>query len=271
MVRSSHHDSSWAPLVAPRARTRTVRAEANGHDYRISVSVPDSAPPPEGFPSLIVLDGGALFQSVADTERRLAHRAETSGVQPTVVIGVSHDGDALYDGAQRSRDFTPGPAVADKAANRSETGGADAFVTFLIDQVLPLAGELAPLDPTRRHLFGHSLAGLFSLHALATRPGVFATHGAVSPSLWWNPDLIRSGLTALSGPAPRLFLAAGALEDPPAGSPKAARRMIGELTELHQALKTAGRIETGLTIFPDENHGSVVLPAAGRYLRFLST
>lgn len=271
MVRSSHHDSLWAPLVAPRARTRTVRADANGHDYRISVSVPESAPPPEGFASLIVLDGGALFQSVADTERRLAHRVEATGVQPTVVIGVSHDSDALYDSAQRHRDFTPGPAVADEAANRNETGGADAFLTFLIDQVLPLAGELTSLDHARRHLFGHSLAGLFSLYAMATRPDLFASHSAVSPSLWWNPALIRDGLTALAAPAPRLFLSAGALEEPPAGAPKAARRMIGELTELHQVLKTAGRIETDLTIFPDENHGSVVLPAAGRYLRFLST
>ncbi|RZJ27572.1 MAG: alpha/beta hydrolase, partial [Brevundimonas sp.] len=268
MATSSHPDSHWKPLVAPRTRSRTVVAEASGHSYRISLCVPEGPPPEGGFASLVVLDGGALFQSVADAERRLSHRPEATGVTPRVIIGVGHDGDALYHPGQRFRDFTPGPAVADDEANRHETGGADALLAFLMDQLLPLVEQTVSLAPTRRALIGHSLAGYFTLYALIQRPDAFATYGAISPSLWWNPALILEAIAALPRPAPGLYLAAGALEQAPAGAPRADRRMIGALTDLKAATDAAGWTDTALTVFPDENHASVVLPAAQRFLKF---
>ena len=271
MTTSSHLDSQWRPLVAARTRTRTVVAEANGHSYRIHLCVPEGAAPEGGWPSLIVLDGGALFQSVADAERRLSHRPDATGVTPRVIIGVAHDGDTLYHPPQRFRDFTPGPAVADEESNRHETGGAAALLAFLVDELLPLIDRTAPLDPTRRALLGHSLAGYFALHALTARPDAFASLGAISPSLWWNPALILDAIPALPSPVPALYLAAGALEQAAAGSHRSDRRMIGALEDLKAAADSAGWTDTALTIFPDENHASVVLPAAQRFLKFATT
>ncbi|MFC7379873.1 alpha/beta hydrolase [Brevundimonas sp. GCM10030266] len=268
MTKTSHPDSAWTPLVAPRTLSRVLVADSNGQSYRISLCVPEGAAPEGGWPSLVVLDGGALFQSVADAERRLSHRPEATGVTPRVIIGVGHDGDALYHPPQRFRDFTPGPAVADDEANRNASGGASALLTFLLDQLLPLIGETVALDPARRALLGHSLAGYFTLYALTTTPGAFSAYGAISPSLWWNPALILDAVAALPRPSSALYLAAGALERDKPGSPRGDRRMIGALEDLKAATDAAGWPDVSLTVFPDENHASVVLPAAQRFLKF---
>lgn len=264
---SSHSDPEWRPLVLDRAMTRTVRAAANGRDYRISVFAPDAAPPPGGFPSLIVLDGSALFATVAETANRLSRRPEATGVQPAVIIGVGHHGEGLYDLAQRHRDFTPGPAAAE--ATPHETGGADRFLAFLIDELLPLVAQTVPLDPTRRALVGHSLAGLFTLHALASRPAAFAAYGAISPSIWWDREGVTQAISGLNDRSPLLFLAAGERERTPPGARHSERMMVESVEEL--AVIAAPLIETTLNIFPDEDHGSIVSVAVTRFLRFCGT
>lgn len=264
-------DSEWRPVRLARAETRTVRATSNGRDYRISLSIPDGQAPASGFPSLIVLDGGALFPTVAEAERRLNHRSEATGVTPTVVIGVGHDGDSLYDTAQRRRDFTPGPAVDDEESNVGDTGGADQMLDFLLHQVLPLAGERVRLDPSRRALLGHSLAGYFTLHALVNRPAAFTAYGAISPSIWWNPAHVSEAMTAMTDLSPRLFLAVGELEQALEGSPRGKRRMIEATKDLARVAQATGLAETALRIFPEENHASVVSVAATRFLRVMHT
>lgn len=266
MTVSSHSDPEWRPFLLDRATTRVVRAAANGHAYRISVFTPDAAPPEGGFPSMIVLDGTALFATVAETANRLSRRPEVTGVRPAVIIGIGHDGEGLYDLAQRHRDFTPGPAADCAEANQHETGGADRFLDFLIDEVLPLVAQTVALDPARHALAGHSLAGLFTLHALASRPAVFTAYGAISPSIWWNKDGVMRAISGLSNPTPRLFLAAGARERLASGAPRGGRRTVESIEEL--GVLAATRIETALNIFTDEDHGSVVSVATTRFLRF---
>ena len=270
MTRSSHLDQDWTPVLLPRASTRRVRAQTSGYGYRVSLSVPEGPVPPGGFPSMIVLDGGALFATVAETERRLSHRPEATGVSPTVIIGVGHDGDAIYDTAQRHRDFTPGPAATERDSDAYETGGATDMLEFLTEQVLPLAGRQAALHPGRRSLMGHSLAGYFTLYAMTLRPDAFSAYGAISPSIWWNPGLVSQGVARMQDRSPSLFLAAGELEEVAGDSIRARRRMIGALNDFAGSAEgSVARLQT--TIFSDENHASVVGVAAARFLRFSSS
>ena len=264
---SSHSDPEWRPLMLDRATTRTVRAAANGHDYRINLFIPDAPPPESGFPSMIVLDGKALFVTVAETADRLGRRPEATGVQPAVIIGVGHHGEGLYDLAQRHRDFTLGPAASETIPH--ETGGADRFLAFLIDELLPLVAQIVPLDRARRALVGHSLAGLFTLHALAARPTAFAAYGAISPSIWWDKEGVMRAITGLNDRSPRLFLAAGERERTPPGARRSERMMVESIEAL--AVLTVPLIETTLRIFPEEDHGSVVSVATTRFLRFCGT
>ena len=64
-------------------------------------------------------------------------------------------------------------------------GGADALLEVIERQAMPELAARLPLDRGRQALWGHSLGGLFVLHALYARTGLFETWAAASPSLWW--------------------------------------------------------------------------------------
>lgn len=273
MTQSPHPESDWSPVAVDGARSRLVQS-AEGRGYRISLFIPASPPPPEGFPVLVVLDGVALFPTLVESVRRLSHRSEATGVVPTVVVGVGHAGPGLYDPAQRHRDFTPGPPVNDEAAARFETGGADRFLGFLTGTVLPLIRESTPVDPARTALLGHSLAGYFALHAFTQTPDAFAAYGAVSPSLWWDPARIQQGLARVSDRANPILLAVGAREQSPgdADARRSERRMVDAVRETGARLGAApGHPSRQVFVLEDEDHGSVVAPAAVRFLRLIGS
>jgi predicted alpha/beta superfamily hydrolase len=69
---------------------------------------------------------------------------------------------------------------------KGATGGNDAFLSFIIDELKPAIAKATQVDPGRQALFGHSLGGLFVLHALFSRSDAFDTFIAGSPSIWWG-------------------------------------------------------------------------------------
>lgn len=273
MILSPQPDTTWSPYTLPRATTCLVTAAANGHRYRLSISVPDSPPPEAGYPMLLVLDGGALFPTVAETERRLSHRTEATGVEPMVIVGVGPGDTDLYDIVQRHRDFTPGPPARPEDAGSGDTGGATAFLSFLLDQVLPTASDAAKIDRDRVSLFGHSLAGYFILDALSRQPDAFHAWCAISPSIWWDPARLHAALARMGPISSRVFLGVGRREQISGQSEgrRAQRRMVDAVQEIGEALRShapADRVE--LCVFADEDHASVVSVATVRALRIAS-
>jgi len=225
----------------------------NGKAYRIRVSIPQSPPPKDGFPILYVLDGDAYFGSFADA---VALRGTLGReIAPAIVVGVgrppSDDLASLF--ADRMEDFTPTRATAPGAPR---SGGADRFLAVIRDEIEPRIAALAGIDRNRRALFGHSLGGLFVLHALFADPGAFRTYLALSPSIWWDGRALlkdEAGFAArlsASAAAPRIFVGVGGLEQSitdPAHSQAlkdeiAANRMIDNARELSvrlEAMKAA--------------------------------
>jgi predicted alpha/beta superfamily hydrolase len=273
MSLSPQFDPNWVPFTLPRAATSVVSAAANGHDYRLSISIPSGRPAPEaGFPVLLVLDGGALFPTVAETERRLSHRTEVTGVEPMVIVGVGPSHTDLHDTTQRHRDFTPGPPLLAEDAGQFGTGGADAFLSFLLEEVLPVAGAQTSIDLTRIGLMGHSLAGYFALDVLARRPDAFAAYAAISPSIWWNPVRLSEAVQGIGPTSARVLLAVGRREqdDEEPTSRRNRRRMVDAVENLGARFdaRLPGQVE--VKVFPDEDHASVVSVAAIHTLRLVS-
>ncbi|GHC71816.1 ferri-bacillibactin esterase BesA [Pseudorhodoferax aquiterrae] len=274
---------AWSSVEVPGARTRRWQARANGQTYRISVWVPPGTPPPGGFPAVYVLDANALFGTFVELVRRSSRRPDATGIVPTAVVGIAHDGDALFAEPLRRRDFTAGPSADGSVADG--VGGASGFLAFIADELLPALRAELPLDSAGQTLFGHSLAGHFVLQALAARPRAFRTWAAVSPSVWWDEAGLRAALAAaLPGqPDPRVFMAAGAWEDavPPwqrqqpgydqLVARRAQRRMVASAQALAEDMTAwLGAERLAFRIFPDEDHASVVMVAAQRVLRFCS-
>jgi len=99
---------------------------------------------------------------------------------PMIVVGIAN--------TDRTRDLTPSrddSKNSDGSAANPTSGGSDKFLDFIQTELIP---EIEKRYRTAgyRVFTGHSLGGLFAIHALITRPDLFDAYIAVSPSLQWN-------------------------------------------------------------------------------------
>lgn len=272
--------SDWSKLVLPDAYTRVLTAQTNGVTYEVRVWCPPNTADATRLPMICVLDGRDFFGTFVDSVKRLARRPDATNVQPAIVVAVAP---ASHDDNRHRRfiDYTPGPPTEEMAPRR-ESGGADRFLRFLREELTPLIEHDFSADPNRRILFGHSLAGFFTLHTLATAAASFATYVAVSPSIWWNEAALHSGFAQLALLTDRrIFIAVGEWEGqlPPWQKQHAnaeqvlARRRRRAMIERAQAAadeleRVLGRDNIAFHEFADEDHASVVLVAVARALRF---
>lgn len=258
------HDDASArrPVELPGTEQRDIRAR-NGDAYRLLIAIPPVPPPPMGFPLVCMVDGNALFPGAVAAARLQSGRPDVTGAGPAILVGIGYPGCTSFDPERRARDLLP------------EDGGADRFLDFIAEEVLPLLMTLAPVDPGRLALIGHSFGGLFALHALFTRPEMFDTLVAGSPSIWWNDRAILTSEAAFrsrpfSPAKKRLLITVGGDEQliGPDTTPERAERLRAARM-VRNAQEMAERLGSAFALFPDENHISVVPAMLGRAIAFI--
>lgn len=209
-------DAAPAPVpgvatnLRPRALTEMPMMSKAGRTYLVSVSAPEGPAPSGGFPVIYVLDGHAWFGPAVD----IARMRENSRLDPAIIVGVGYPSRRFFDFG-RSLDLTP-PGAPDDRFEPSEIGGADLFLEFLVETLKPRISGQHPINPDRETLFGHSLGGLFTLHALFKAPGSFDTYLAASPSMGFGDRVIVREAEAfrppVAGPRPNLLVTMGQFE-----------------------------------------------------------
>lgn len=127
------------------------------------------------YPVLVLLDGKAWqFHQIT----AIVLHYETFGRIPgLIVVGIPS--------TDRVRDLTPPRRHSDSDQWIEGGGGADRFMAFIGDELIPYIDAHFPTTPYRV-LVGGSFGGLFTLHTLATRPEIFDAYLAISPSVWWD-------------------------------------------------------------------------------------
>ncbi|MFW6193190.1 MAG: alpha/beta hydrolase-fold protein, partial [Gemmatimonadota bacterium] len=207
-------DEGPAPVVI--GETITIRSEILGEDRRIHVQLPDGyeAEPDARYPVLYVLDGAAPgpFTYVGGLVGFLS-----SGYQlpRMIVVGVpnierTRDLTSPRDRTWWFRHILSEPDSLLHPIESDSTGGADAFLDFLTEELAPQIDRRYRTAPFRV-LMGHSLSGFFATRTFLTRPESFHAYIASSPTLIWNDrELVRNARHALAGHAdePRFFYAA---------------------------------------------------------------
>jgi predicted alpha/beta superfamily hydrolase len=100
---------------------------------------------------------------------------------PLIVVAIAN--------TDRNRDLTPShagvPHSDGTVAPVPTSGGADKFLDFIQTELVPEIEKRYAIHPYRIFT-GHSLGGLFAIHALINRPELFNACIATSPSLWWD-------------------------------------------------------------------------------------
>ena len=268
-----------SPVTIPGASRFDVTSRG-GQPYRIFVYVPDAPAPEAGYPVMYALDGNSSFGMLVEFERI---QRRMNG--PVAIVGVGYPIDGPLDLDRRFLDFTP-PTPEHLvrrfpgATHVPKTGGQDAFLDFLVDELRPVVGTMVKVDPDRQALCGHSLGGLFVLHALFRRPGAFRSYVAASPSIWWNDRSVEAEARAFAADPSkarpgRLILTFGSLEGEPVPGDSAEKNEARKQTRMPELVRKmadtlgplAGRgLDVQVAEFPGENHGSVIPPALARGL-----
>jgi predicted alpha/beta superfamily hydrolase len=271
------------PVTLPRAEYFDLRSKA-GRDYRIFVSGPKQPASDAGSPVIYLTDGNAHFPLVLSAAQR-----QVRDSMPCVVVGIGYPTEDPKElRTFRSFDLTPPTSAEWVAANSKQladlkTGGNDQFAEFIQTELKPIIERKYKIDRNRQTLLGHSFGGLFALHVLFTRPEMFQTYVAASPSIWFSDGAILKEEQKFverfrDQPIPaRLLLTVGELEQAspgPQSGPveKEGRRGGGAaaINGMSKRLSEAGL--KGFTVqtrvFNEETHGSVILPAASRGVKF---
>lgn len=244
--------------------------------YRIDIAIPAGTPPAAGWPSLVLLDAADCFGTCIEALQRMSRRPDATGVVPAVVIGISVP-EGVSAGPRRRRDFTS------EHENQPDSGGAPMFYRFVEEQVKPLVAQQTRLDPSRQTLFGHSLAGYFTLWTLANHPHAFCNYAAISPSIWWDSAGLLAAVSATKVRDRHVLICLGEWEDslPPwqRAAPGSAevmmrrreRKMLEHAQVLSERLKEVhGAERVRFQFLPEEDHASIVSAAIPRMLRMAS-
>jgi len=258
------------PVTLAGAEQRAMRSKA-GLDYRVFVARPEGEPPAKGFPVIYMLDGNASFAMAWSVMRMQWNRPGGDGPTPAVIVAIGYPTDGPYDMARRALDYTPAMATPPAGA---PTGGADAFLAFIEDELKPAIAAAHPIDATRQALFGHSYGGLFTLHVLFTRPQAFQRYFAISPSIWWGGGAIKAEEAKAAATDAPVTILVGEYEQKPrptdTGPDRAARmaqtRMVDNARDMADRLKARG-MNLDFDLLADEDHGSIMAVAVAKALR----
>ena len=129
------------------------------------------------YPVLYMSDGDS---HINHTSSSIEFLTENGRMPDLIVVGVTN--------TDRTRDLTPVKSTAKNAAGELQFptgGGADNFLKFFETELIPEIEKQYRVQPYRIFA-GHSLGGLFAIHAMITKPGLFNSYVAVSPSLQWE-------------------------------------------------------------------------------------
>jgi|SRR5450631_3758421 len=134
----------------------------------------------DAYPVLVLQDAENNF---AYTSAAVHFLSANGRIPAMIVVGINN--------TDRTRDMTPShPATGFGGTPwTGSAGGADKFLSFIADELLPTVERTYRTRPYRV-LIGHSLGGLFAVYALMNRPEVFKGYLISSPSLWWDDQAL---------------------------------------------------------------------------------
>lgn len=108
---------------------------------------------------------------------------EDEFVPPVILVSLPN---TYIDGQNmRDRDFLPL-----EMKDNERAGGADAFIDFLKNEVMPYIDENYSTSRVNG-LYGHSYGGVFSMYVLLSEPDIFENYYCTDPPLGWENGYLK--------------------------------------------------------------------------------
>ena len=212
----------------PQTEAFEIHSEFVGADFQISVSFPFGYHQMQDaqFPVLYLPDAWWTFGMATDIARVLS---ADQLIPPMLVVGIGYPGGLGDAIALRVRDMTLRRSdgveqmIAQEVAAFGPhppltSGGADDFLRFLTEELVPRIERDYRGDPNQRVLHGHSLGGSFVIDAVFRRPEAFTHYIASAPAIeidagvsFLNEQEYAAGHESI---AATLYIAIGTLDEP---------------------------------------------------------
>lgn len=254
----------------PGTTTFVMRSKQTGLEYQIFVYLPVKPPSAEGYAVLYTVDGNAYFGSIAEAMRLQTRHPR--GLPSGMIVSIGYVTDEPFVSERRFRDLTVPDIQSGLRPDGTPwpcNGGADDFLDFIEQELMPEIQRRYPVNPQNQGLFGHSLGGFFTLYTLITRPSLFQTYIAGSPSFWWKDRVLFDLLPALENTFAEqnvnihLMLAIGTDEH---------QSMLDDTRLFYEKIKpyqNTHDIRLKHIVFEGEGHMSVLHPLISPMIRFM--
>ena len=228
----------------------------------------DETNAPRRYPVLYLLDGDGHFHSATGVVQFMSSGINGNVQIPELIV-------VAIPNTNRTRDLTPTHTTigfdGEETDFLQESGGGDAFLKFVRDELFPKIDSDYRTAP-HRTLVGHSLGGLLALHALLDAPDMFQSYIAIDPSLWWDDKLlVRQAEKIRADNHERrssVYISLANNSDIETGEPGLMEEAGREFGRTLAGAEYSG-IRSTLQYFEAEDHGSV--PLLSLYYGLLST
>lgn len=245
-----------------------------GEGRVLHVALPDGYDEGDAvYPLIVCLDAQWVFGTLCDSSLNLG----LARLMPrAVIVGVGWQ-ESTAKGILRLRAeaYTPTVGefperVAPRSLGKQPSGGAPRFLSWLVEEALPLLAERYRVRVDDRSFVGHSLSALFGLYTLFNRPETFQRYLLASPSIWWDDRVILQAEAAFAERASdlpaRVFVSVGAEEEQPGFFPmiQNARLLVSQLQG-----RRYPSLELTMTLLEGEIHYTTIPAAISRGLRTL--
>jgi len=250
--------SAFPKVALAGSQLRTLPSASTGRDYDIYIHIPGSyeKEATRKYPVVYILDGQWDFKLMDSVLGGLVY---DKFVPEMILVGITYSGENPDYNSLRAMDLTPIPTGDVKGS-----GDAPKFLKFIKSELIPFIENNYRADPLRRVLQGSSYAGLFTLYALFSDPGLFNCYMSASPAVRYADRYVFKQEAEFARThrelAVKLYLAVGGSED-----------LTGPVQDFMRTLRSHQyrglRLET--RVIEGERHASNKPELFNRGLRFL--
>jgi predicted alpha/beta superfamily hydrolase len=225
-----------------------------GEQRAIEILLPENYKPgsAEKFETVYLTDGEWIMDPFSFIYK---FARDENYVPPLILVALPNT--YLKGANQRDRDFLP-VHVSEPAIS----GGADKFISFLKEELIPYIENKYPCNGTRS-LYGHSYGGVFSAYVLFSNPELFSTYYSTDPAYWYNNNYLprlASERTAPFDSQETLWIA---------GIESTYRSMGSGMMDSVLKSREIKNLNYKFVTFPNEKHNSVRLKAIYDGLKYV--
>jgi predicted alpha/beta superfamily hydrolase len=242
-----------------------IQSKELGENRTLNIYLPEGYNPEENtkYPVIYLLDGSANEDFIHIAGLVQFNSFEwINQVPKSIVVGI-----ATVD---RKRDFTFPTTIQNDKTRFPTTGHSDKFIAFIEKELQPFIEKKYKTSESKT-IIGQSLGGLLETEILLKKPSLFNKYVIVSPSLWWdNGSLLNLDSKILKADFDQpteIYIAVGKEGLTPTEIPRVMEVDANLLAEKIKATKSKN-IKIYFDYFPEENHGTILHPAAANSFKF---